>query len=209
MSKLVIATGNPGKRREFARLFAASDLVIDDTAALHMENVEETGGTFVENAILKARYAATVSGLPALADDSGLEVDALDGGPGIHSARFAGPGASDADNLALLLERLAGVPPDRRSARFRCLLVVMRHATDPAPLICAGCWHGRIATAASGDGGFGYDPVFVADGMTQSAAALPAAEKARISHRGQALAALLRELPAFLATAPGGRSGGE
>lgn len=195
--RLVAATGNRGKIRELESLLGGLELQLIAQAALGVSEVPETGLTFVENAIIKARNAAAQTGLPALAEDSGLEVDALDGAPGIYSARFAGPGASDADNTALLLERLAGAVS--RSARFRCLAVVMRHAADPAPLICAGRWEGEIALEPSGDGGFGYDPVFRPQGLTCTAAQLSAARKNALSHRGQALAALRGRLPDFLA----------
>ncbi len=154
----------------------------------------EVGRTFVENALAKARAAAQQSGLPALADDSGLTVDALDGAPGIHSARFAGERASDQDNVARLLEVLAAVPAGRRTASFYCVLVGLLHAEDPAPLIAQGIWHGRIANGPRGEGGFGYDPVFVGAGLDMTAAQLAPGEKNRISHRGRALKALLDAL---------------
>ena len=196
--RLIVATGNQGKMREIGEILRAPgiELVRDDR--LDMDSVEETGATFVENALLKARYAAQISGVAALADDSGLEVDALHGAPGIYSARYAGAGASDEDNVVKLLGALDGLPEERRGARFRCVMVVLRHAADPAPLICQGCWEGRIATEPRGEHGFGYDPVFVPTGMTRHSAELPRDEKNRISHRAQALQALARDLASFL-----------
>ncbi len=204
--KLIVATGNPGKQREFAQLFEElSDrtsrepgLTLASDPRLDMASVEETGATFVENALLKARYACDVAGVPALADDSGLEVDALRGAPGIYSARYAGPGATDQANVDKLLTALADVPAEQRTARFRCVLVVLRHAADPSPLICEGNWEGHVAFERRGEGGFGYDPIFVPAGDTRHSAELPRDEKNRISHRGKALAALTKHLVPFL-----------
>ena len=195
MRRVVLASNNPGKARELGQLLAGSGLEVVPQSALGVPEAEETGLTFVENAILKARNACAHTGLPALADDSGLEVDALRGEPGIHSARYAGPGASDADNLRKLLDALDGVPEAGRSARFQCLLVLMRHAADPVPLICQGTWEGRIATAPRGTSGFGYDPVFLVPEKGCTAAELPAEEKNHLSHRGRAIACLLERLP--------------
>ncbi len=195
MRRVVLASNNPGKARELGQLLAGSGLEVVPQSALGVPEVEETGLTFVENAILKARNACAHTGLPALADDSGLEVDALRGQPGIHSARYAGPGASDADNLRKLLDALDGVPEAGRSARFQCLLVLMRHAADPVPLICQGTWAGSITTAPRGESGFGYDPVFLVPERGCTAAELPAEEKNRLSHRGRAMACLLERLP--------------
>ncbi len=195
MRRVVLASNNPGKARELGQLLAGSGLEVVPQSALGVPEAEETGLTFVENAILKARNACAHTGLPALADDSGLEVDALRGEPGIHSARYAGPGASDADNLRKLLDALDGVPEAGRSARFQCLLVLMRHAADPVPLICQGTWEGRIATAPRGESGFGYDPVFLVPEKGCTAAELPAEEKNRLSHRGRAITCLLERLP--------------
>lgn len=195
--RLVAATGNPGKLRELEALLSGLDIELLAQAALGVAAAPEDGLTFIENALLKARNAAAQTGLAALADDSGLEVDALGGAPGIHSARFAGAGASDGDNNALLLERLAGCAT--RTARFRCVVVVLRHAADPAPLVCSGTWEGRIGGAAAGDQGFGYDPLFIPAGESCTAAQLPAVRKNELSHRGRALAALRHELPRFLA----------
>jgi XTP/dITP diphosphohydrolase len=192
--KAVLASGNAGKVREFAALLATRDIEVIPQSALGILTPEETGSTFLDNALLKARHAAS-SGLPALADDSGIEVDALDGRPGVRSARYAGAHASDADNLALLLRELAAVPEQRRTARYRCVLVLVRDAADPQPIIATGVWEGRVLTAPCGTGGFGYDPVFQPLGLALSAAQLPAAEKNVLSHRAQALRALLAALP--------------
>ena len=198
MTRIVLATGNPGKMAEFSSLVAGLDLEVVPLSSLQTDKTEETGLTFVENAILKARAAATAAGAPALADDSGLEVDALAGAPGIHSARYAGPGATDADNVRLLLERLEGVPESRRGARFRCVLVALRHPRDPAPLICQGTWEGRILPQQRGRGGFGYDPVFFALDAGCSAAELSSERKNQLSHRGKAMAQLKVALGSWL-----------
>lgn len=190
MRKVVLATGNAGKAGELSALLQGLDMEIVPQSALGVTEAEETGQTFVENAILKARNAAAQTGLPAIADDSGLEVDALGGEPGIHSARYAGPGADDAANLRKLLQALEQVPETGRGARFRCVLVYMRHARDPAPLICEGVWEGRILTGPRGSNGFGYDPVFLVPERGCSSAELPPEEKNRLSHRGKALARL-------------------
>lgn len=185
--RLVLASNNAGKLREIAQLLDGTGLEVVPQSAFAVPEVEESGLTFVENAILKARAAARHSGCPALADDSGLEVDALKGAPGIRSARYAGPEASDAQNIARLLAELDGVPDIERSARFQCLLVYLRHADDPTPMICQGTWEGRILTAPRGTQGFGYDPVFFVPDQGCSAAELDPAIKNQLSHRGQAL----------------------
>ncbi len=192
--RIVLATGNAGKLAEFRQLLAGTGLEIEPQSAFAVPEADENGLSFIENAIIKARNAARHSGLPAIADDSGIEVDALDGAPGIHSARFAGAKASDALNNALLLQKLAGVPENLRSARYQCVLVFMRHATDPSPLICQASWEGRILDTARGDGGFGYDPLFWLQPQQCSAAELAPADKNRLSHRGRAMAALLAAL---------------
>ncbi|MDX9739724.1 MAG: RdgB/HAM1 family non-canonical purine NTP pyrophosphatase [Gammaproteobacteria bacterium] len=192
--RIVLASGNQGKLREFAELLAGTGIAICSQSEFGVPEAEENGLTFVENAIIKARNAARHTGLPALADDSGLEVDALNGAPGIHSARYAGPGGDSGPNVRKLLDALAGVPEDERSARFRCVIVLLRHAADPTPLICQGTWEGSILTEPRGSGGFGYDPVFLVPGHGRSAAELAPETKNRLSHRGQALAALLRAL---------------
>jgi XTP/dITP diphosphohydrolase len=191
---LVLATGNAGKLKEFRQLLADTPFGVEPQSAFGVPEAEETGLSFVENAIIKARNAARHSGLPAIADDSGLEVDALDGAPGIYSARFAGSDADDSANNTLLLQRLAGVPENLRTARYQCVLVFMRHAADPSPLICQASWEGRILTAPRGSGGFGYDPLFWLDEQQCSAAELAPADKNRLSHRGRAMAALLAAL---------------
>lgn len=191
--RFVLATGNAGKVREIGALLAPAGVEIIAQADFGLVPAEETGATFIENALLKARHAAAGCGLPAIADDSGLVVDALDGEPGIHSARYAG-GDGDAANVRKLLMALEGVSPDRRRARFVCVAVLLRHPADPLPLICEGAWEGTIARAPRGEGGFGYDPVFVPAGEECSAAELPAGEKNRLSHRGRAFSAMLSRL---------------
>ena len=161
---------------------------------LGVEPPEETGPTFIENALIKARAASAASGLPALADDSGVVVDALGGAPGVCSARYAGAGATDADNIAKLLESLEGVAAPERSAAFVCVIACLRHARDPRPIVCEGVWEGRILDVPRGAGGFGYDPVFFVEALGRTAAELSRAEKNAVSHRGQALAQLLERL---------------
>jgi XTP/dITP diphosphohydrolase len=192
--RAVLASGNAGKVREFTALLAARDIEVVPQGALGIVAPEETGSTFLENALLKARHAAG-SGLPALADDSGIEVDALNGRPGVRSARYAGEHASDADNRELLLRELAGLPQERRTARYHCVLVWVRDPEDLQPIIATGVWEGRVLTAPRGTGGFGYDPIFQPEGYELSAAQLPAAEKNVLSHRAQAARALLAALP--------------
>ena len=197
MKELVLASGNTGKLREIAALLDDLGYQLHAQSEFGVGEVEETGTTFVENAIIKARHAATHTGLPALADDSGIEVDALDGEPGVYSARFSGPGASDASNNALLVEKLRDVPEERRTARYRAVIVLMRHARDPSPIICEGSWEGVIRLQPAGEGGFGYDPYFYLPELGCTGAELSAAEKNRRSHRGQALAELKRRLRAL------------
>ena len=192
--KVVLASSNPGKLLELRALLKPAGLQVVSQDALGVEPPEETGVTFVENALIKARAACAATGLPALADDSGVVVDALGGAPGVRSARYAGEGASDADNLARLLEALAGVDPPERGAAFVCAIVYLRHAQDPCPIVCEGVWRGRILDAPRGDGGFGYDPVFFVETLGRTAAELSRAEKNAVSHRGQALAQLLDRL---------------
>jgi XTP/dITP diphosphohydrolase len=188
--KLLLASANAGKQREFAALLAPLGLELVLQAALGIDSIEETGATFEDNALLKARHAAGRGAMPALADDSGLEVDALNGRPGIRSARYAGAAATDDDNNARLLSELAGVPAERRAARYRCVLALVRDAGDSAPLIARGSWEGRIATRRAGKGGFGYDPLFIPCGRELTAAEMPVAQKNAESHRARALAAL-------------------
>lgn len=194
MQKVVLATGNPGKVREMADLLAAFGLDIVAQTELGVESAEETGLTFIENAILKARHAAAVTGLPAIADDSGLAVDALGGAPGIYSARYAGEEASDQQNLLKLLAALESVPDGARQAQFHCVLVYLRHAEDPTPLVFHGSWQGEITRAAVGVGGFGYDPVFFVPALGKTAAELTKAEKHAVSHRGKAMTLLLEAM---------------
>ncbi len=196
MSKIVLASNNPGKVREFNELLADVDLQVVPQSEFSVPDIEETGLTFVENAILKARNAAAYTGLPAIADDSGIEVDALQGAPGIYSARYSGIGATDEKNLRKLLEDLTAVPEVERTARFQCLMVYMEHAGDPTPLIFQGSWEGRILHEPRGDNGFGYDPVFYVPSHDCSSAQLPAEVKNALSHRGQALRALVEVLKA-------------
>ena len=187
----MLATGNMGKMAEFRQLLTPLDITLRPQSDFFSESVEETGLTFVENAILKARHAARISGLPAIADDSGLEVDFLKGAPGIYSSRFSGLDASDSDNVQKLLQVMDGVPTEQRSARFQCLLVYLRHADDPIPLICQGSWDGYILEEPIGDHGHGYDPVFFVPERHCSAAELAAEEKNRLSHRAKAMVQLL------------------
>lgn len=191
MQKVVLATGNPGKVRELADLLAAFGLDIVAQTELGVESAEETGLTFIENAILKARHAAAVTGLPAIADDSGLAVDALGGAPGIYSARYAGLDASDQQNLDKLLVTLDPVPDGQRQAQFHCVLVYLRHSEDPTPLVFHGSWEGEITRAEAGQGGFGYDPIFYVPELGKTAAELTKDEKRAVSHRGKALSLLL------------------
>jgi XTP/dITP diphosphohydrolase len=187
MKKLVLASGNAGKLRELSALMHDFDYELLAQSEYNVPEAAETGTTFVENAIIKARNAAEHTGLPALADDSGIEVDALHGAPGVYSARFAGANATDAANNALLVEKLKDVPAEQRTARYRAVIVYMRHAGDPSPIICEGSWEGLIQLKASGDGGFGYDPYFFLPTHGCTSANLSAEEKNRLSHRGQAL----------------------
>lgn len=194
--RVVLASNNAGKAREFGQLLADSGLEVVAQTEFDVPEAEETAPTFVENALLKARNAALHTGLPAIADDSGLAVDALDGEPGIYSARYAGPGADDAANNARLLEKMRGVPPAERGAAFICALVYLRHANDPVPLICQGTWRGLLLEAPRGDNGFGYDPLFLVPELDRTSAELPPQEKNRRSHRGQALRQLVDRLAA-------------
>ena len=188
--KLVLASGNPGKLKEFGALLADSGFEVVPQVSLGVDDAEETGLSFVENALLKARHAARASGLPALADDSGLCVEHLDGAPGLYSARYAGTHGDNAANNAKLLHALDGVPDERRGAFFICVLVLLRHAEDPAPLIAEGRWHGHVLHASRGMQGFGYDPLFLPQGQTLSAAELDPVLKNTLSHRALALARL-------------------
>lgn len=188
--RIVLASSNPGKLKEFGALFAGAGLDVVPQASLGVDGAEETGLSFVENALLKARHAARATGLPALADDSGLCVAHLAGAPGLYSARYAGSHGDNAANNAKLLRELDGVADDRRDAFFICVLVMLQHADDPAPLIAEGRWHGRVLHAPRGERGFGYDPLFLPAGQALSAAELDPALKNTLSHRGQAMAKL-------------------
>ena len=191
---LVLASSNPGKLAELRARLEPAGLHVVAQDAFGVEPPGETGLTFVENALIKARAVCVATGLPALADDSGIVVDALAGAPGVRSARYAGPGASDVDNVARLLQALRGVAPAERGAAFVCVIVCLRHARDPCPIVCGGVWEGRVLDAPKGDGGFGYDPVFFVEALGRTAAELSFAEKNAVSHRGQALAQLLERL---------------
>ncbi|MDY6921373.1 MAG: RdgB/HAM1 family non-canonical purine NTP pyrophosphatase [Pseudomonadota bacterium] len=191
MQDIVVATGNRGKLREINQMLNPLGLQARGQGEFQVSEAPETGLSFVENAIIKARHASRVTGKPALADDSGLEVDALQGAPGIYSARYAGENATDQDNLEKLLVALADTPDPERNARFQCVMVYLRHWQDPVPRICQGTWEGRIARAPRGDNGFGYDPVFWVPERDCTAAELTPEVKNRLSHRGQALQQLL------------------
>jgi XTP/dITP diphosphohydrolase len=194
MDTLVLASGNQKKLDEMRAILEPLTLKVVPQSDFQVPEAEETGLTFVENAILKARNAAAHTGLPAIADDSGLEVDALNGAPGIYSARFSGADASDAKNNALLIDMLGDLPDAPRSARYQAVLVLMRHPDDPTPLICQGTWEGEILLAPRGNGGFGYDPHFLIPELGVTAAEMDPAEKNRVSHRGRALKALMDAL---------------
>ena len=188
---IVLASNNAGKIKEFNALLSDMGIDVKPQSEFNVEEAEETGLSFIENAILKARHACAQTGLPALADDSGIEVDYLNGAPGIYSARFAGEHGNNDANNALLLEKLAGVPELQRTARFHCVLAYMRHKDDPTPQVFHGVWEGRILTSTEGQDGFGYDPLFYVPECACSAASLPKEIKNQISHRGKALKQLL------------------
>lgn len=196
--KLVLASSNRGKLDELRHLLAGSGIELVAQSDLGVEDAEETGLTFIENALIKARHASRVTGLPALADDSGLCVDALGGAPGLYSARYAGEPADPQRNIDKLLTELEGVDDDRRDAHFQCVLVVLRHAEDPQPLLVEGQWRGRIIHERRGAGGHGYDPVFLDPEHGQTAAEMPMELKNRVSHRGKALERLRARLPEVL-----------
>lgn len=194
MQKLVIASGNKGKLRELSALLEPLDYEVHTQAEFNVPDVPETGTTFVENAIIKARHAAELTGFAAVADDSGIEVDALDGAPGVYSARFSAPNATDEKNNALLVEKLRDIPEELRTARYRAVIVYMKHAKDPSPIICEGSWEGRIVLDPKGEGGFGYDPYFFVPTHGCTSAELTAEVKNSLSHRGQALRQLVAKL---------------
>jgi len=195
-SKIVLATGNQGKVREMSALLAEFGFEVLPQSDFNLIEAEETGTTFIENAIIKAKHAAALTGLPSIADDSGLAVDALQGVPGIYSARYAGENASDRDNLLKLLDALQDVPAEKRTARFHCVLVYMTHAEDPTPLVCHGTWDGVITEQPSGEDGFGYDPIFYVASEGCTSAELTKARKSELSHRGQALTKLFAAMHA-------------
>lgn len=198
MTKVVLASSNKGKLVEFSKLLEGSKLDVVSQAQLNVPDAIESGLTFVENAILKARNACKVTGLPAFSDDSGLEVDALNGAPGIYSSRFSGSGATDEKNNALLIQKLANTPEKKRTARYQCVLVFMRHELDPTPIICQASWEGRILDSLKGDGGFGYDPLFWLEEFNCSSAQLPSDKKNAISHRAKAMKKLSYELEKYI-----------
>jgi XTP/dITP diphosphohydrolase len=192
--QIVLASSNPGKVREINQMLEGLHLTVVPQSDFKVPDADETGLTFIENALLKARNATRRTGLPAIADDSGLEVDYLNGAPGIFSARYAGKGASDEQNLKKLLDELEGIPEAERSARFQCLMVYLRHEFDPTPVICQGTWEGRILFEPRGTNGFGYDPIFFVPTHNCSSAELPPEVKNKLSHRGQALRLMVAAL---------------
>jgi len=194
VKRVVLASANAGKLRELNALLAPCGMDVVSQSEFEIPSIEETGESFVENAIIKARHAARLSGLAAIADDSGLMVDALDGAPGIYSARYAGVDAGDGENLQHLLDNMRDIPESRRGARFVSLVVFMNHPRDACPLVCEGVWPGRITRAPRGDGGFGYDPVFYLEDCGCTSAELEPAHKNSISHRAKAMQALLARL---------------
>ena len=192
--RVVLASGNSGKLRELGSLLAPFGFDLVSQSTLGLQTPAETGTTFAENALLKARHAAAMTNLPALADDSGIEVDALGGRPGIYSARYAGEGASDQANLRKMLDEMREIPASQRTARYQCVIAFVTTATDSAPILATGTWEGTLISEPKGLGGFGYDPIFVPSGLDRTAAELDAGEKNSLSHRGQALRALVTEL---------------
>jgi XTP/dITP diphosphohydrolase len=201
MKRIVLASGNAGKIRELTDLLGPIGMEVVPQSQWQVEECEETGLTFVENAILKARNAARHTGLPALADDSGIEVDYLQGQPGIYSARYSGPEGDDRQNNEKLLSALQDVPPQRRTARFRCVMAFLAHADDPSPILAEGTWEGLVATEPRGNSGFGYDPIFYLPEFGCTSAELPVAEKNRLSHRGQAVRTMAERLRQRLGSA--------
>jgi XTP/dITP diphosphohydrolase len=197
-NKIVLASGNKGKVKELAALLAPLDFAVLPQSEFNVSEVAETGTTFVENAIIKARHASLITGFPAIADDSGLAVDALGGAPGVYSARYAGADASDRDNIDKLLLALKDVPEAQRGARFLCVLVYMRSADDPTPIICQGEWRGQITQKTFGENGFGYDPVFWVAANACTSAQLTSETKNSLSHRGSAIKLLVKQLAAQL-----------
>lgn len=192
--KIVLATGNQGKVKEMAGLLSDFGFDVLAQSEFNVSEVAETGTTFIENAIIKARHAAKETGLPAIADDSGLEVDSLSGAPGVYSARYSGEDATDKQNLDKLLTDMIDVPEEERTARFHCVLVLMKHEDDPTPIVCHGKWEGRILTKPNGENGFGYDPIFWVPETNCASAELDSVQKKKLSHRGQALKQLFATL---------------
>lgn len=199
--KIVLATNNTGKIEEFRKALHAQSIELFLQSAFNVSDIEETGLSFIENALLKARHAAAISGYPTIADDSGLVVAALNGEPGIYSARYAGKPSNDQANIEKLLEKMREVPPSRRQAYFCCTLVYLRHPSDPVPVVCQKSWHGTILEKPRGERGFGYDPIFFVPTKNCSAAELSIEEKNKISHRGRATRQLVRMLKIISATA--------
>lgn len=193
IENIVLASGNAGKVREINKLFSGTGIEIVPQSEFDVPEAPETGTTFVENAIIKARHAAELTGLPAISDDSGIEVDALDSRPGVYSARYAGDGCNDLDNNNKMLAELHGIPEAERTARYQCLIVFMRSHTDPVPLITQASWEGRILEAPEGDGGFGYDPIFYIPSQKCSGGNLPLEVKNTMSHRAVALKAMFEK----------------
>ncbi len=198
INKIVLASGNRGKLKEFNEIFAPLQIDVMPQSDFAVQDADETGLSFVENSIIKARHAARVTGLPALSDDSGLEVDALNGAPGIYSARYAGAGCGDDENNRKLLQALEQVPTEQRSARFQCVLVFMRHAEDPTPLICQGSWEGVILDTPRGHNGFGYDPLFFVPELNCASAELSSEQKQKYSHRGKAVRQFIEQIGPWL-----------
>ena len=196
--QFVLASSNAGKLREFSEMLAKQGIDLLPQSAFSVSDADETGLTFVENAILKARHASQATGLPALADDSGLEVDALNGAPGIYSARYSGEGANDDKNIDKLLDALKEIPEAQRTGRYQCVLVYMRHSLDPTPLICQASWEGVVLTERRGEGGFGYDPIFYIPELNSAVAELSAETKHQYGHRGKAMRAFFEQLPHYL-----------
>ena len=192
--RVVLASSNGGKLRELASLLAPFGFDLIAQTALGLDTPPETGQTFADNALLKARHAAAVTKLPSLADDSGIEVDALDGRPGVYSARYAGEGATDQDNLVKMLGEMRDVPAGKRTARYQCVIAFVETAADPEPIIASGTWEGTVIGAPRGLGGFGYDPIFLPEGSQRTAAELDSTQKNALSHRGQALRSLVGQL---------------
>lgn len=203
MATIVLATSNQGKVRELSDLLAKHNITIEPQSLYNISEVAETGTTFVENAIIKARHAAKLTGLAAIADDSGLEVDALSGQPGVHSARYAGENVGDEDNNKKLINALSNVAEHLRTARFHCVLVYMKHHNDPTPIICHGVWEGHIIDQPIGEQGFGYDPLFWQESLKMTSAQLPRELKNSLSHRGQALNQLVKKLVPLLGKSVG------